>query len=247
MKNLPVLTMLALGAFSLTATTTTPVLAAGAVMYREVQSNNLFECSTNRQIEHIWNGGNSTSYGSTHTVICLDGDRKAKWVMTSEIRCKSAPVQIKCPVYFNEAQFSKEYKGFTSLGDADNTFLFNPQKTGIGTNCKIVSEKSKYGSVFYNWTCEKYTSRQNLTINTKGAEPLLWGMTLFRKYGRIPSQFQFETPESPYCKPNQANTSCAQDYPALGGDRGKLDPRIYIDCRGDAQFCNWYYNPKPIE
>lgn len=72
MKNLPIVTLISIGAIFLTAT---PVLAAGAVMYREVKSNNLFECSTNRQIEHIWTGGNSTSYGSTHTLICLDGDR----------------------------------------------------------------------------------------------------------------------------------------------------------------------------
>ena len=246
MKDLTIITLISIGAISLTAT---PVLAAGAVMYREVKSNNLFECSTNQQIEHIWTGGNSTSYGSTHTLICLDGDRKAKWVMTSKITCKSGPVPINCPKYFNDAQLPNEYRGrsFTKLEDADNTYLYNPKKTGIGTNCKIVSEKSKYGSVFYNWTCEKYTSRENLTINTKGVEPLQWGMTVFHKYGRIPSQFQLETPESPYCKPNQANTSCSQDYPSLGGDRGKLDPKIYIDCRGEAKFCDWYYNPQPLE
>ncbi len=246
MKNLPILTILVFGSISLTAT---PVLAAGAVMYREVKSNNLFECSTNQQIEHIWTGGNSTSYGSTHTLICLDGDRKAKWVMTSTITCKSGPVQINCPVYFNDAQLPNEYRGrsFTKLEDADNTYLYNPKKTGIGTNCKIVSETSKYGSVFYNWTCEKYASYENLTINTKGVEPLQWSMGLFKKYGRIPSQFQLETPDDPYCNRNQSNTSCSQDYSGLGGDRGKLDPRIYIDCRGDAKFCDWYYNPKPFE
>jgi hypothetical protein len=167
--------------------------------------------------------------------------------MTSTITCKSGPVPINCPVYFNDAQTLKEYRNFTKLEDADNTYLYNPKKTGIGTNCKIVSEKSKYGSVFYNWTCEKYTSYENLTINTKGLEGLQWTGGLFRKYGKIPSQFQLETPESPYCKPNQSNTSCSQDYPGLGGDSGKLDPRIYIDCRGNTQFCNWYYNPKPLD
>lgn len=244
MKNLTIFTLISIGTFSLTAT---PVLAAGAVMYREVKSNNLFECSTNQQIEHIWTGGNSTSYGSTHTLICLDGDRKAKWVMTSKITCKSGSVPINCPIYFNDAQLPSEYRGrsFTKLEDADNTFLYNPKKTGIGTNCKIVSEASKYGSVSYNWTCEKYASYENLTINTKGVEPLQWGMTVFKKYGRIPSQFQLETPENPNC--NKFEPICSQDYPGLGGDRGKLDPRIYIDCRGDAKFCDWYYNPKPFE
>jgi hypothetical protein len=50
MKNLPIVTLISIGAISLTAM---PVLAAGEIMYREVKSNNLFECSTNRQIEQI--------------------------------------------------------------------------------------------------------------------------------------------------------------------------------------------------
>ncbi|MBD2177345.1 hypothetical protein H6F42_10525 [Pseudanabaena sp. FACHB-1998] len=251
MKNLPILTILALGAITLTAK---PVLAAGSVMYREVKSNNLFECSTNQQIEHIWTGGNSTSYGSTHTLICLDGDRKAKWVMTSKITCQSRNIKLKeCPTWFNNEHTQNEpnqfpIKGsFSKLGDTGNTYLYNPQKTGIGTNCKIFSETSKYGSVSYNWTCEKYASYENLTINTKGLEDFQSTGGLFRKYGKIPSQFQLETPEEPNCNRNQSNTTCSQDYPALGGDRGKLDPRIYIDCRGDAKFCDWYYSPQPFE
>ena len=184
MKDLTIITLISIGAISLTAT---PVLAAGAVMYREVKSNNLFECSTNRQIDHIWTGGDSSSYGSTH---------KAKWVMTSEIRCKSgSPVPINCPAYFNDAQTLKEYRNFTKLEDADNTYLYNPKKTGIGTNCNIVKKSAKYLSAYYEWSCEKYASYENLTINTKGLEGLQWTGGLFRKYGKIPTQFQLQTPE----------------------------------------------------
>lgn len=237
MKNLATGSILFLGLIFLSSS---PALAAGSVMYREVKSNNLFQCPTNQQIEKIWTGGDSTSYGSTHTLICLDGDRRAKWVMTSRITCDSRNIKLReCPVWFNNEHTQNEnqlpIKGdFSKLGDTDNTYLYNPKKTGIGTNCKIVSETSEYAAVSYSWTCEKYASYENLTINTKGVEPLQATMNLFKKYGRIPSQFTFERMEEPNCNSNQSNTSCSQDYPGLSG---KPYLRFFSDCRGDAKFC----------
>ena len=250
MKNLATGSILFLG---LTLLSSSPALAAGSVMYREVKSNNLFQCSTNQQIEKIWTGGDSTGIGSVHSLICLDGNRKAKRVMTSKITCESPNIKLKeCPVWFNNAHTLNENQlpikgGFSKLGDTDNTYLYNPKKTGIGTNCKIVSETSEYGSVSYNWSCEKYAYYKNLTINTKGEEPLLWSGDLFRKYNRIPPQFQFVTSDSPNCN-GQSTLGCArEDYPGLYGDRDKLERRGYVDCRGDASYCNFYYNPRPVE
>jgi hypothetical protein len=62
----------------LTLLSSSPGLAGGSNEYRNVKSNNLFQCSTNQQIEMLWSGGNSTSIGSEHSLICLDGNRKAK-------------------------------------------------------------------------------------------------------------------------------------------------------------------------
>jgi hypothetical protein len=250
MKNLATGSILFLGLIFLSSS---PALASGSVLYREVKSNNLFQCSTNQLIEKIWTGGSSTGIGSEHSLICLDGNRKAKWVMTSKITCESPNIKLKeCPVWFNNKHTQNEPNqlpikgGFSQLEDTDNTYLYNPKKTGIGTNCKIVSETSKYGSVSYDWTCERYAYYENLTINTKGEEPLRGSGDLFRKYNRIPPQFQFVTSDSPNCN-GQSTLGCARDYPSLGGDRDKLERRGYIDCRGDAKFCNGYYNPRPLE
>jgi hypothetical protein len=244
MNNLATGSFLFLG---LTLLSSLPVLAAGSDEYRDVISNNLFKCSTNQQIETMWSGGNATSIGSEHSLICLDGNRKAKWVMTSKIICESPNIILKeCPVWFNNEHTQKNKPnqlevtgGFTRLRDPDNTHLYNPKKTGIGTDCKIVSETSEYGSVHYSWSCKNYAFYKNLTIITKGKEPLLWGGDLYRKYNRIPPQFQFETSNSPNCNP-QSTLGCAREnYPGLGRYHDKLVGRGYTDCRGDAKFCHY--------
>jgi hypothetical protein len=227
-----------------------PALAAGSKEYRDVKSNNLFQCSTNQQIEMMWSGGNASGIGSQHSLICLDGYRKAKWVMTSKITCESPNIILKeCPVWFNNEHTQNKPNqlevtgGFTRLRDPDNTHIYNPKKIGIGTDCKIVSKKSEYGSVDYNWSCKNYAYYKNLRIITKGKEPLLGGGDLYRKYNRIPPQFQFDRSDSPACN-GQSTLGCdREDYPGLYADRDKLERRGFVDCRGDAKYCNFYYNP----
>jgi hypothetical protein len=234
MKNLPILMLISIGAISLNST---PALAAGAVRYREVKSNNLFECST-RQLEQVWTGASAGYAGATHLLMCLDGNRKAKWIMHSQIACQPPNIKrTECPLWFNNAhtQNDRNPRSLTKLEDADNTYLYNPKKTGVGTNCNIAKKSDKYPRAYYEWSCEKYTSYENLTINTKGNTPHIGA------FGKAKPQFLFDTSDDPNCAKD--NSDCSQDYPGLGGDRGKLDARIYIDCRGDAEFCAWRYKP----
>ena len=234
----------------LTLLSSSPGLAGGSNEYRNVKSNNLFQCSTNQQIEMLWNGGSANSIGSEHSLICLAGYRKAKWVMTSKVTCESPNIKLKeCPVWFNNEHTQNKSNqlpvsgGFTRLRDPDNTHLYNPKKTGIGTDCEIVSKNFEYGVVDYNWSCKKYAFYKNLSIITMGKEPLLGSGGLYRKYDRIPPQFQFDTSNSPGCS-GQSTLGCdRRDYPGLYADRDKLERRGFVDCRGDTKYCNFYYNP----
>jgi hypothetical protein len=218
MKNISIPTLLA---FILICSCDSPAVAAGSDSYRNVTSNNILSCPTNQQIENFWYGGTGSSYGSNHVLICLDGDRKAKWVIDSGVQCQSGVEN--CPYDIDTES-------------ADYTYTFKYRRTGIGTNCNIVKKTGEYGSTFYYWSCQKYTSRQNLTIITKGNEPLLSTGGLFTKYGKIPSEFEFDTSDDPSCTPD--SSPCTQEYPGLGGDGETPPQRTYQDCVGDAQFCS---------
>lgn len=225
MKSLPITSLIICGLISFASA---PALASGSFYYRNVNSNNIFPCPNNQQIERNGVGGDVSHYGSHHLLLCLDGKRKAKWIIYSYITCQK-DIEIKnCPIYPNPA-LSRNRQ------DKDNTYIVKPKKTGIGINCNIVQKKGEYNTILPAWSCEKYSSRQNLTIITKSNEPLRGTGELFRKYGRIPSQFQLSlSSDCASCIENE-------DYPDLGGYPGKADPQTYIDCRGDAQFCDWYY------
>ncbi|MFM2064056.1 MAG: hypothetical protein RLZZ507_3727 [Cyanobacteriota bacterium] len=226
MKSIPLTAFIVSG---LITASSLPTLAAGSNTYRSIKSNNILPCPTNQQIEQTWSGGDVSHYGSEHLIICLESNRKAKWVMYSYRTCQPHKVEPQnCP----DIQTN-------SFEEKDNTYIFKPQKTGIGTNCKIVKATGEYNTIYYHWTCEKYTARQNLTIITKGNEPLLSSGRLYDQYGSMPAKFQLNTSDHPECK--NSSSMCKQDYPGLGGDGKKLDSRLYIDCRGDAEFCNWKY------
>lgn len=231
MKNYSITTALV---FSLMTLSHTPAFASGMVMYRSVTSNNIFQCSTNQQIETVWQGGNTTHVGASHLLICLDGNRQAKWIVDSVLTCQSSFANPQ------NCQINLLNGGAVIKSDSENTLVFKPKKTGIGTNCNIVKKIGEYNTVFYNWSCEKYSSRQNLTIVTKGDTSLESASSLYDKYGKIPSQLQLTNPDDPNCVEDES--TCQEDYPGLGGDPAKLDPRTYIDCRGDAQYCDWYYS-----
>ncbi|MBK1989450.1 hypothetical protein A0J48_018245 [Sphaerospermopsis aphanizomenoides BCCUSP55] len=215
-----------------------PTLASGFVYYREVKSNNLLQCSTNQQIEINRGGGDASHVGAGHLLICLDGDRQAKWIIYSYLTCQSSNTRSQnCPMS------NYLIPGNRANQSQDNSYIFKPSKTGIGFNCKTVKNEDKYGSISYKWSCEKYTAKQNLTIKTKGSDRLQGTRDLFQKYGKIPDIFQLDTSsDNPSCKQSD---SCSEDYSELGDSKENPDPRIYTDCRGDAKFCNYYYNLSP--
>ena len=55
-----------------------PAFAGDANYYRNLTFNSVLNCSTDKQIEAFWEGGNSTSYGLDYGIICLENERKAK-------------------------------------------------------------------------------------------------------------------------------------------------------------------------
>lgn len=222
MKNISITTLVTL---SLVSSFGAPALASGGVSYRSVTSNNILKCPTNQQIEQAGYWGDGSSVGTYHTLICLNGKRRANWIIYSIVSCMSG-VQI-CPLQDSQPK------------TRDNTYIFKYKKTGIGTNCNIVNRKDKYNSINYYWRCQKYTTRQNLAITTKGKEPLRSTHELFSIYGEIPGKFLLFNKTDPECK--REGVSCKEEYGGLGDDRGNPNPRTYTDCRGDAQYCNFQY------
>lgn len=207
---------------------TSPTLASGVNYYRNLQSNSILKCASPRQIEIIWVGGDVSHYGSAHTIICLKNDRQAEWIIQSSIECQSRKVPLQnCPSLFTDQQ----------LQSSTITQVFNPNKTAIGMNCKITTRPAKYSEdLDYYWTCEKYQARKNLTIKTTGQK-----FSVNNRDGDEKNKFWLHTYDNPSCKKDSQLGSCFQPYP--GFDDPKYRPEMSIDCRGDAQFCKYYYQP----
>jgi len=224
MKKFVISSLLTTGLFVWQAS---PTLASGVNYYRNLESNNILKCASPRQIEIIWVGGDVSHYGSAHTIICLENDRQAEWIIQSSIECQSRKVPLQnCPSLFTDQP----------LQSSTIDRVFNPNKTAIGMNCKITTRPEKYSDNFYySWTCEKYQAHKNLTIKTTGQK--------FSVNNRDGDEHQFwlHSYENPDCKKDSTSTVCFEPYPDLGNDGNKYRPEMAIDCRGDAQFCQYYY------
>jgi len=209
---------------------TSPTLAAGTNYYRNLQSNSILKCSSPKQIEIIWLGGNTTSYGSAHTIICLKNDRQAAWIMESSVTCQSQKVSLEnCPSWLGNQQL-----------EFGANVVIKPPKTAVGINCTIKTKLAKYSEdLNYYWTCEKYQARKNLTIKTTGQK-----FSVNNRDGNE-DKFWLHTYDNPSCKKDSELGGCFRGYPSLGNDGNKYHPEMAIDCRGDKEFCNYYYNPAP--
>jgi hypothetical protein len=230
MKKFVISSLLTSGLFVCQAS---PTLASGVNYYRNLESNNILKCASPRQIEILWTGGNTTSYGSAHTILCLKNSRQAEWIMESSVTCQSQKIPLeKCPLWFDNQQFEAIAK------TKNNTLTVSPRKTAIGINCTIKTRPAKYSEdLDYYWTCEKYQARKNLTIKTTGQKFSV------NNHDGDEHQFWLHSYENPDCKKDSTSTVCFKPYPDLGNDGNKYRPEMSIDCRGDAQFCKYYYQP----
>ena len=229
MKKFVISSLLTSGLFVCQAS---PTLASGVNYYRNLESNNILKCASPRQIEILWTGGNTTSYGSAHTILCLKNSRQAEWIMESSVTCQSQKIPLeKCPLWFDNQQFEAIAK------TKNNTLTVSPRKTAIGINCTIKTRLAKYSEdLDYYWTCEKYQARKNLTIKTTGQK-----FSVNNRDGDEKNKFWLHTYDNPSCKKDSQLGSCLQPYPGFYDTNYR--PEMSIDCRGDAQFCKYYYQP----
>lgn len=227
MKKFVISSLLTSGLFVCQAS---PTLASGVNYYRNLESNNILKCASPRQIEIIWVGGDVSHYGSAHTIICLKNDRQAAWIMESSVTCQSQKVSLEnCPSWLGNQQL-----------EFGANVVIKPPKTAIGINCNIKTQLAKYSEdLNYYWTCEKYQARKNLTIKTTGQK-----FSVNNRDGNE-DKFWLHTYDNPSCKKDSELGGCFRGYPSLGNDGNKYHPEMAIDCRGDKEFCNYYYNPAP--
>jgi hypothetical protein len=229
MKKLSIVTFLALGSIILSAT---PVLADGSSTYREIKSNSILECPTQRHIEkyHRYSGGPYSS--GSHVILCLENNSQAKWIIESSVQC----------INRNEINRDENYCPSTDFNRSEpskNTYIFNPTKTLIGTNCSMVRKK-RFDSYDWVWSCKKYT-RENLTIMTKGnggMESIMQNGRGYKFYENFRKKYEFSVPACP------KDGNCTSPYPNLSYAIGIPDRRTFLECGGNTKDCNEHYDFK---
>jgi hypothetical protein len=237
MKKLTILSILALGSITLSVT---PVLAGGNTSYRNIKSNSILECPTQKHIEkYHWGAGGGNYASGKHMILCLENNSQAKWIIYSYVHC--APWDNGGQEYCPDGKVARATMEFNRTEPSKNTYIFNPKKSLIGTNCRIVKRKDQFDSYDWVWSCKKYTPRENLTIMTKGNESAFYVTAGGRDYKYF-SKFMFNRSSDPSCV--QGISRCETNYPDLFNAIGIPDRRTFYDCRGNAEYCNRQYDGK---
>ena len=123
---------------------------------RPVTSNNIYECRTGRAFE-ILQGHSNLSYTSVgFSLICLNPDNTARWIIRSGIFCEA------------EACREAPLDEFFGVGDNRSATVRRTQvpRAVSGMDCRWEThpgERSRTG-----WSCQRVVTHDAMTITTTG-------------------------------------------------------------------------------
>jgi hypothetical protein len=122
---------------------------------RFITSNDIYECQTERAFEIILGNSNISHTSGSFSIICLNTDDTAHWILESSIACEAGACSSAPLTDF----FGFHYNVGSTVNRTQVPIAI------LGKNCQLQPNRSEQGS---GWLCEQLITQDAMTITTRG-------------------------------------------------------------------------------
>ncbi|MDT9236105.1 MULTISPECIES: hypothetical protein [Limnospira] len=136
---------------------------------RLITSNSLYECQTDGAFEIILGNSNMSHTSGSFSMICLNTDDTAHWILESSIACEERA----CDSTFLSGFFGFHYNVGSTVNRTQVPIAV------LGKNCQFQPNRSEQGN---GWLCEQLITQDAMTITTRGENERMYIRDFLNRY-----------------------------------------------------------------